>query len=56
MVTEGFIPIEARSGHHLVAVSVTGGGGVFKETPSLLAVDVFPGRASMGMKPAATVY
>ena len=49
MVAEGFIPIDAHSGHRLASVSVTGD---FSNKRHL----VFPERASMGMKPAATVY
>ena len=49
MVVEGFISIEARSGHRLASVSVTGD---FSNKRHL----VFPERALMVMKPAATVY
>ena len=42
MLAEGFIPTEARYGHRLVSVSIT--GGFFKQTSALLADDVFPGR------------
>ena len=42
MVAESFIPTEARSGHRLVSVSVT--GGFFKQTSALFADDVFPER------------
>ena len=48
-MAEGFNPIEARSGHRLASVSVTGD---FSNKRHL----VFPERASMGMKPAAAVY
>ena len=48
MVAEGFIPIEARCGHRLASVSVTG------DFSNKRHLD-FPERASMGMKPAASM-